>query len=70
LLISEKQEHLPAARYSADHHVAQFLGTQCALAEQNRPVVAIALKDLEQPALDSLGDFFRRTGTALRTTRL
>ncbi len=70
LLLSEKQEHLPAARYSADHHVAQFLGIQLALAERNRPVVAITLKDLEQPALDSLGEFFRRTATALRTARL
>ena len=70
LLLSEKQEHLPAARYSADHHVAQFLGTQLALAERNRPVVAITLKDLEQPALDSLGEFFRRTAAALRTARL
>ncbi len=70
LLLSEKQEHLPAARYSADHHVAQFLGTQLALAERNRPVMAITLKDLEQPALDSLGEFFRRTAAALRTARL
>jgi hypothetical protein len=70
LLLSEKQAQLPAARYSADHHVAQFLATRLALAQRNRPVVAITLKDLTQPSLDSLGDFFRRAASALRTARI
>jgi hypothetical protein len=70
LLLSQKQETLPAARYSADDHVARFFGTQAALAERNRPVVAITLKDLEEPALDSLGEFFRRASSAVRTARL
>jgi hypothetical protein len=70
LLISQKQEPLPAARYSADHHVAQFLGTQFALAERKRPVVAISLKDLGEASLDSLSEFFRRAATAIRTARI
>lgn len=70
LLISQRQEALPAARYSADHHVAQFLGTQFALAERKRPVVAITLKDLGEASLDSLNEFFRRAASALRTARI
>ncbi|MGE5570889.1 MAG: hypothetical protein ACM3S5_17790 [Rhodospirillales bacterium] len=70
LVISEAQEYLPAARYSADHHVAQFLATRLALAERNRPAVAITLKNLEEPALESLGGFFRAAAVALRTVRL
>ncbi|HOL73074.1 MAG TPA: hypothetical protein PLA43_04725 [Bryobacteraceae bacterium] len=70
LVISEAQEHLPAARYSADHHVAQFLAARIALAERNRPAVAITLKNLEEPALESLGGFFRAAAVALRTVRL
>lgn len=69
LVISEAQEYLPAARYSADHHVAQFLATRLALAERNRPAVAITLKNLEEPALESLGGFFRAAAVALRTVR-
>ncbi len=70
LLLSEKQTQLPAARYSPDHHVAQFLATQFALAERNRPVVAITLKDLSESSLDSLGEFFRRVMSALRNARV
>ncbi len=70
LLISRKQEPLPAARYSADHHVAQFLGTRLALAERKRPVVAVTLKDLSAASLDSLSEFFRCAASALRAARI
>lgn len=66
VLVSAKQEELPAARYSADYHLAQFLATQMALAERKRPVVALVLKDLEENTLRALDDFFRRAAAHLK----
>lgn len=66
VLLSAKQEQAPAARHSADYHVAQFLAAQAALAERNRPLVAIVLKDLEESALNAAGEFFHRAASALK----
>lgn len=70
VLLSEKPEALPAAQYSADYHMAQFLATQMALAERKRAVVALTLKDLEEETLEALDDFFRRAAACLRGVRL
>ncbi|MGH9630699.1 MAG: hypothetical protein ACRD7E_20490, partial [Bryobacteraceae bacterium] len=69
VLISEKQERIPAAAYTADYHRAQYLATLMALAERGRHVVAIMVKDLENPTLASLDDFFRQVQAALKSRR-
>ncbi len=53
----------------ADYHRAQFLATQMALAERGRAVVSITLRDLEEPTLRALDEFFRQTATQLRSRR-
>jgi hypothetical protein len=69
-VLSEKQEQLPAARYTADYHVAQFLATRLALAQRGRPVVAITVRNLGQPALEVLADFFHRAAAHLKSCKL
>jgi len=69
VLLSERQEQLPEARYAPDYHMAQFLATQIALAERGRPVVAILLRNLEEPALEALAGFFRRAAACLKPGR-
>jgi hypothetical protein len=69
VLLSDKQEQLPAARYGPDYHMAQFLATQMALADRGRPVVAIRLKNLEEPSLLALDEFFRRAAACLKPGR-
>jgi hypothetical protein len=69
VLLAEKQEQLPAAKYGPDYHVAQFLATQIALSERGRPVVAITLKSLDENNLRLLGDFFRRAAVCLKPGR-
>ncbi|MCP4202435.1 MAG: hypothetical protein GY769_10945 [bacterium] len=69
VVLSEKQEKLPAAGHTPQYHMAQFLATQMALAERGRPVVALMLKDLEEPTLASLEDFFRQAATALKSIK-
>jgi glucose-6-phosphate isomerase len=66
VVVSERQEQLPAAQFSADYHVAQFLATESALAERGRPVVAITLKNLEDSTVRSLGDFFHQAAGYLK----
>ena len=58
ILISDAPEQIAAIGYTADYHRCQFLATLTALAQRNRPVVAIALKDLEAPSLAALDEFF------------
>jgi hypothetical protein len=60
VILSEKQDQIPAAGYRADYHVAQFLATKLALEERRRPVVALLLKDLSERSLGILEDFFHR----------
>jgi glucose-6-phosphate isomerase len=69
VLLSDKQEQLPAARYGPDYHMAQFLATQMALADRGRPVVAIRLKNIEEPSLLALDEFFRRAAACLKPGR-
>ena len=69
VLLSEKSESIPAAGYTADYHMAQFLATQLALAERGRPVVALLLKDLEEGTRAALGDFFRDAAAHLKAMR-
>ncbi len=69
VLFSDKQEQLPAARYAPDYHMAQFLATQMALADRGRPVVAIRLRNLEEPSLRALDDFFHRAAACLKAGR-
>jgi hypothetical protein len=49
----------------ADYHRAQYLATQMALAERNRAVVSITLKDWEEASLRALDEFFRQAATML-----
>jgi glucose-6-phosphate isomerase len=67
VLISEKSERIPAADYTADYHRAQYLATQLALAERGRYVVALTVRDLEEPSLDALEAFFREVATHLKS---
>ena len=67
VLLSEKAESIPEANYTADYHRAQFLATQMALAERNRPVVSITVKDLEPASLTALQEFFQQTARYLRS---
>lgn len=60
VILSEKQEQIPAAGYRADYHVAQFLATRQALMERRRPVVALLIKDLSERTIGILEEFFRR----------
>lgn len=70
VLVSEKQEQLPAVRYSPDYHLCQFLATQMALGEKSRPVVAITVKDLEESTLARLEEFFHQAATALKSAKV
>lgn len=53
----------------ADYHRAQSLATQMALAERGRAVVSIALRDLDDPSLRALDEFFRQAATLIRQTK-
>jgi glucose-6-phosphate isomerase len=66
VLLSEKAAKIPAAKYTADYHRAQFLATQMALEQRGRLVVALTLKDLEQSSLDALDAFFAEAARCLR----
>ncbi len=66
VLLSERSATLPEAEYTAGYHKAQFLATQMALAERQRPVVSITVKDLEPASLAALDEFFRQTARYLK----
>jgi hypothetical protein len=66
VMISEKPEKIPAADYNADYHRAQYLATQMALQERGRYVVALSLRDLEEPSLAVLDEFFKEAAAALK----
>lgn len=66
VLLSEKAGKIPAAKYNANYHRAQFLATQMALEQRGRPVVALTLKDLEEPSLDAVDAFFAEVARCLR----
>ncbi len=53
----------------ADYHRAQSLATQMALAERGRAVVSIVLRDLDDPSLRALDEFFRQAATLIRLTK-
>ncbi|HYL78046.1 MAG TPA: hypothetical protein VEU96_27780 [Bryobacteraceae bacterium] len=65
VLISDDSESIPAIGYTADYHRAQFLATTMALAQRHRPVVAIALRDLEDATLAALEEFFQQAAKHL-----
>jgi hypothetical protein len=66
VLLSESVDQYPAARYSPDYHLAQFLATQMALSERGRPVVSVTLRDTGDESLRALEDFFHRAAQALK----
>jgi hypothetical protein len=66
VLLSTNSESIPAVNYTADYHKAQFLATQSALAERGRSVVALLLRDLQEPTLVALEDFFREVAAHLK----
>jgi len=66
VLISDASEQIPAIGYTADYHRAQFLATVMALSQRKRPVVAIALRDLEDGSLAALDEFFRQAAKYLK----
>lgn len=65
VLISDDSESIPAIGYTADYHRAQFLATTMALAQRRRPVLAIALRDLEDATLAALEEFFQQAAKHL-----
>jgi len=60
ILISDASEQIAGIGYTADYHRAQFLATLMALAQRQRPVVAIVLRDLEAATLTALEEFFHQ----------
>jgi glucose-6-phosphate isomerase len=60
ILISDASEQIAGIGYTADYHRAQFLATLMALAQRQRAVVAIVLRDLETPTLTALEEFFHQ----------
>jgi len=58
VLLAERAERIAEAGYTADYHRAQFLATQMALQTRGRLVVALTVKDLEEPSLRALEEFF------------
>jgi glucose-6-phosphate isomerase len=65
VLISDASEEVKAIGYTANYHRAQFLATIRALAERRRPVVGIALRDMEEATFAALDEFFRQAGKYL-----
>jgi glucose-6-phosphate isomerase len=65
VLISDASEEIAAIGYTADYHRAQFLATIRALAERRRPVVALALRDMEEGTFAALEEFFRQAAQHL-----
>ena len=65
VLISDASEEIPSIGYTAGYHRAQFLATINALAERRRPVVALALRDMEEATFDALDEFFRQAARHL-----
>jgi hypothetical protein len=60
ILISDASEQIASMGYTADYHRAQFLATLMALAQRQRPVVAIVLRDLEAATLAAMEEFFQQ----------
>lgn len=58
VLLSEKQQTIPAIDYRPDYHTAQFLATKLALEKKGRFVSAITVKDLGENSLSALAEFF------------
>jgi hypothetical protein len=69
VLLSEKAAAMEEIGYDAGYHRAQFLATQMALAERKRPVVAIAIRDLEPASIAALEEFFARAASELKILR-
>lgn len=69
VLATATPEEFPAAGYTADYHLAQFLATQIALARRGRPVVAVVLDDLEEESVTELADFFHRAAFELKAAK-
>jgi hypothetical protein len=65
VLISDASEEIPSIGYTADYHRAQYLATIGALAARGRPVVAMALRDMEEASFDALDEFFRQAARYL-----
>ena len=66
VLLSEAGERIAAADYGPDYHRAQFLATQMALAQRNRRVVSITLKNLDERTVVALDEFFAQTARHLK----
>jgi hypothetical protein len=64
ILISDASE-IASMGYTADYHRAQFLATLMALAQRQRAVVAIVLRDLEAATLAALEEFFQQAAKHL-----
>ncbi len=60
ILIADASEQIASIGYTADYHRAQFLATLMALAQRQRLVVAIVLRDLETATLAALEEFFHQ----------
>jgi len=69
LLISEKAESIAGVGCGADYHRAQFLANLIAQERRARLVVSITLRDLSEPSLRSLEEFFREAAAHIRRSR-
>jgi len=69
VLLSHKQDSMPSIAYDAEYHVAQFLATRMALAERQRPVVAIVINDLSDASLRAADEFFEAVAARLKARR-
>ena len=69
LLISEKAESMLNIGYTADYHRAQFLAVHTALEQRGRLVVSVTLRDLTEPSLKALDEFFRQAAVQIRRSR-
>jgi glucose-6-phosphate isomerase len=65
VLLSEKQEAIPAIDYRPDYHIAQFLATKLALEQKGRSVVAITVRDLSEQTLKAVDDFFAEAAACI-----
>ncbi len=65
VLISEKQETIPAIDYKPGYHMAQFLATKLALEQKGRQVVALTVRDLSERTVAALDDFFTEAAASI-----
>jgi hypothetical protein len=69
VLLSEGAEEIKPIGHTADYHRAQFLGTQMALAERGRKVVALTVRDMSEASLRALSEFFAQAAKHVKSRK-